>query len=523
MDNEELDNIEINVTAPKGIEYETYLERINLDEEKKKDLESGKGFIVSEPDDDKKAIDNGIKDINSIYSSRFMKTIQDPDAYTDRYSCQCGKLQGKSNEGTVCPYCFTKVVFTDIDFDKTGYIDLKDEYPIIHPMLYLSLCKYIGKANFEAIIEPQIDLDENGNPVKVFSSKLAKSQLKRKATKTRVDNKYAGIGIIGFYEKFDEIMEYFHNKKKGKKEDYYESIMKDKDKVFIHSIPVFTTALRPFKIEGSSFTFEGTNQTYNIMAKQAAKLNDDSLSIYNIAKYRAVTAWRVQDYYNQLCQEIINICKGKKGVIRNLIGGRCNFTGRSIIVPGPKLRPDSVILPYHCLLELLQQTIINIMVKTYGISYNDAYMKFQEAQLKIDPRIKSIIQNIIDTSGVNVLINRNPTINYGSIIAMKCVGINDSYTMSMPLQVLKALAADFDGDCLNIVYIPNDEFWKDAMEIFNPANSMMISRNDGRFNSEYGWFKDMLINSNTLMYMGRDVYSSDQLSRIKDLQRKYAE
>ena len=84
------------------------------------------------------------------------------------------------------------------------------------------------------------------------------------------------------------------------------------------------------------------------------------------------------------------------------------------------------------------------MVKTYGITYNSAYMKFQQAQITDDPKIKSIIQNIINTSGVNVLINRNPTINYGSIIAMHCVGINDSYVMGMPLQVLKALAADFD-------------------------------------------------------------------------------
>lgn len=293
MENDDLENVEINVTAPKGITYETRLVRLNLDKEREKDLKSGKGFIVSEPDDDKKAIDNGIKDKYSIYGSFFMKTIQDPDAYTDRYSCECGMLQGKSNEGTICPHCKTKVIFTDVDFDKTGYIKLKDEYPIIHPMLYLSLSKYIGKSTFESIVEPQIDLDENGNPVQKFSAKLAKSQLKRQRTKTKPDSKYAGIGILGFYEKFDEIMEYFHNKKKGKKEDYYQSIMRDRDKIFIHSVPVYTTALRPFKVEGSNFTYEGTNAIYNMIAKQAAKLNNDKLSIYNIAKFRAVTAWRV--------------------------------------------------------------------------------------------------------------------------------------------------------------------------------------------------------------------------------------
>ena len=72
-------------------------------------------------------------------------------------------------------------------------------------------------------------------------------------------------------------------------------------------------------------------------------------------------------------------------------------------------------------------------------------MRYKQGLLKEDKRIRDIIQNIIDTSGINVLINRNPTINYGSIMAVQCVAINDDYTMGMPLQILATMAADFDG------------------------------------------------------------------------------
>ena len=45
-----------------------------------------------------------------------------------------------------------------------------------------------------------------------------------------------------------------------------------------------------------------------------------------------------------------------------------------------------------------------------------------------------------------VLINRNPTINYGSMLLMKIVDIKndntDQYTMSLPIQILKVLNAD---------------------------------------------------------------------------------
>ena len=380
--------LELNIVYPEGEEFETKLETINLDQEKEIDMARGKGFLIKEPP----VIQKALKRTDSIYSELFTKTLQDPDSYTDRYSCECKFLQGKDYDRMICPKCRTKVQFVGEDFEMTGWITIKDEYAVIHPNLYRSLSKYIGTSTLETILEPEIDLDENGNPVTKFSTKLAKKQAKRKYTKKKSsDETFKGIGLIEFHKRFEEIMEYFRVKNKGKNENYYTYLMANKDKIFTHSIPVYTTALRPFKVEnGSRFTFEGTNAIYNIMAK-----------------YRNILLWRLQYKLNELYNEIVAICEGKKGVIRNLIGGRCGFTSRSVIVPDPRLRIDQVTLSYHSLLELLQQTIINIMVRTYNISYNDAYMRFQQAQEVPDVRIREIIENIINTSGINILINRN--------------------------------------------------------------------------------------------------------------------
>ena len=76
-------------------------------------------------------------------------------------------------------------------------------------------------------------------------------------------------------------------------------------------------------------------------------------------------------------------------------------------------------------------------------------------------------------------------------------------------------------DCLNIIYVPNKKFWESAMEVFNPRNSMMISRNDGTFNNDMNIFKDMIINSNGLINLGRDYYSNEQKQKIKQLKEKY--
>ena len=95
----------------------------------------------------------------------------------------------------------------------------------------------------------------------------------------------------------------------------------------------------------------------------------------------------------------------------------------------------------------MQQVIINILHKSYNMTYNVAYKYLYEHMSIPDNRIVTILEGLIrENNGIDVIINRNPTIALGSILCMKCIGIEFNYTMSMPVTVLKGLAADFDGD-----------------------------------------------------------------------------
>ena len=131
-------------------------------------------------------------------------------------------------------------------------------------------------------------------------------------------------------------------------------------------------------------------------------------------------------------------------------------------------------------------------------------------------RVWNIIQQFINEKGhIPVLINRNPTINYGSIMFMRCIGINDNYTMSIPLQILKPLAGDFDGDVLNILYIINEEFARRAEIVFSPKYAMMISHNDGKFDSSVNHSRDTLIITNSFLLLSRETYTQEELNLIK--------
>ncbi|WP_216369601.1 hypothetical protein, partial [Brevibacillus sp. MCWH] len=96
-----------------------------------------------------------------------------------------------------------------------------------------------------------------------------------------------------------------------------------------------------------------------------------------------------------------------------------------------------------------------------------------------------------------IIINRNPTINYGSLLLMKVVEVKkeykDDYTMSLPIQILRVLNADFDGYVLNIISLKSKKFIKAFDKNFNPRKNMFISRNDGLFNDDFNLFKDQII------------------------------
>ena len=420
----------ISVSYPRSDEFEiaTRLAILDYDEERKSDLMKNNGFVVS----DFKGIKKDLKDPNSIFSSKYGQTLKDLNPYADRYKCDCGFTKSRINFNTICPLCGTKVKYVDDDFSYFGWIILKHDH-YIHPLMYKKIESFIGKKEFDAILEYHREetIDGEVEPFKVVDPA----------------EPYRSAGIKMFEEKFDEIMD-FYLKKKPNKRDLYDHIMKNKDKIFPRSIPVYTTLLRPYDIDGRTFNHEDSNPKFNIINKMATKLNNRDLKVEQSEIVIEELLKSLQDAVMALYEYITNILIGKKGNIRQLFGGRYNFTSRCVIVSDNKLRIDQVKLPYKCLVVWLEPQIKNILVKSYNMGYNQAEEYVFKAQVQPDKTIANIIMSIIHShkEGLPVIINRNPTINYGSLLQMFCVGMNEDmendYTMSIPLQVLPNLAAD---------------------------------------------------------------------------------
>ena len=320
--------ISVNLTYPRSEEYEflTKIEVLDLDLEAKIDIANGTGFEINEPMNSNK---KDMKNINGIYSSRFGQKLGDVSPYADRYSCECGYLKARINHGIECPMCHTKVKYVDDDFKMFGWIILKDEYHIIHPKFYDSLDYIFGESKYNEerkkmkgsrrlknILHYSPEVDQHG-----FATECSFKPDKEP---------FYGIGMIEFYNRFDEILDYYYALN-PKKKPYYDEIIENRNLVFCHSIPVFTTHLRPANIRDCYMYFEPTNGMYNMINKHVHMINNNKRKMNKDPKVKNSELYEVQMKYMELVNEVMNILTGKRGQLRMLVGGRHNFSCRAVI------------------------------------------------------------------------------------------------------------------------------------------------------------------------------------------------
>ena len=406
---DERDVVSTSMTYPHSdnYDYESYIEYIDLDNECKADIASGNGFIIAPSG---RNIKKDLKAEDGLFSPKFGQTLADVNPFIDRYKCRCTDgqgLRGRINAGLRCPKCGHLCEFVDDNFSYFGWMVLKDPFQIIHPAFYKKIDAFLGRGiTIQGVKKTKLEnILDNNDLVTPLSAKALE-------TKQR-DEPFFGIGMVEFVNGFDEIMDFYLRKRPTKKENY-DDIYNHRNIVFTHSIPVFTTLLRPYDIKDGNMTYEPTNAMYTMMNKLVSVINKNTTKIQKSPKIKNQQLYNLQKKFMELYTELETILSGKKGDFRCLLGGRYNFSSRNVIVQNPDLRIDEVTLPVIGLAIMLEQRIKNILCRLYNMSPNEAHELWYKATIEPIPRVTSIIQSIIDNEkskglpGLMLLINRNP-------------------------------------------------------------------------------------------------------------------
>ena len=165
-------------------------------------------------------------------------------------------------------------------------------------------------------------------------------------------------------------------------------------------------------------------------------------------------------------KSLSDMLKGKKGRFRrNLLGKRVDYSGRSVIVVGPKLKLGQCGLPKVMALELFRPFVISKLVE-YGYASNvKGARRFIERQ---PPEVWEVLEEVIQ--GRPILLNRAPTLHRLGIQAFMPQLVEGKAIQLHPL-VCAAFNADFDGDQM-AVHVPLSE-----KAVTEAKELMLASRN----------------------------------------------
>jgi len=175
-------------------------------------------------------------------------------------------------------------------------------------------------------------------------------------------------------------------------------------------------------------------------------------------------------------KSLSDILKGKRGRFRqNLLGKRVDYSGRSVIVVGPKLLLHQCGLPREMGIELFQPFLIRkLLAHGFAHSIGIAKKMIQEGE----PVVWDLLHQLMRQHPI--LLNRAPTLHRLGIQAFQPKLVQGRAILLHPL-VCTAFNADFDGDQM-AVHVPlsvqaRAEAWKllwSRNNILSPATGQPV-------------------------------------------------
>lgn len=428
------------------------------------------------------------------------------------WECHCGKYKRVRHRGIVCERCGVEVTESRVRRHRMGYIKLAA--PVAH-VWYLK-----GIPSYMAILldMPLRDVEQivYFNAYVVLSpgnaENLAYKQLLTEDQWIEIEDQLysedsqltgveVGIGAealqrllqdINLEEEAEKLREEIANSKGQKRAklikrlrviDNFIATGSKPEWMVLTVVPVIPPDLRPMvQLDGGRFATSDLNDLYRrvinrnnrlarlqeILAPEIIVRNEkrmlqeavDAL-IDNGRRGRTVVGTN-----NRPLKSLSDIIEGKQGRFRqNLLGKRVDYSGRSVIVVGPKLKIHQCGLPREMAIELFQPFVIHRLIRQGLVNNIKAAKKLIQRN---DPIVWDVLEEVIE--GHPVLLNRAPTLHRLGIQAFEPILVEGRAIQLHPL-VCPAFNADFDGDQM-AVHVPL------SLEAQAEARLLMLASNN---------------------------------------------
>ncbi len=397
------------------------------------------------------------------------------------YECLCGKYKRLKHRGVVCEKCGVEVTLAKVRRERMGHIDLAS--PVAHIWFLKSLPSRIGLLldmtlrDIERILYFESFVVIDPGMTHLERRQLLTDEQYLEALEENGDEFDARMGAEAVYEllrtldlaaemrQMREEIEGTNSetkiKKLSKRLKLMESLQESGNRpewMILTVLPVLPPELRPLvPLDGGRFATSDLNDLYrrvinrnnrlkrlldliapDIIVRNEKRMLQESVDalLDNGRRGRAITGTNKRPL-----KSLADMIKGKQGRFRqNLLGKRVDYSGRSVIVVGPKLKLHQCGLPKRMALELFKPFV-------YGkLQLRGLATTIKAAKKMVDrgaAEVWDILEDVIREHPV--MLNRAPTLHRLGIQAFEPVLIEGKAIQLHPL-VCTAFNADFDGD-----------------------------------------------------------------------------
>ena len=424
------------------------------------------------------------------------------------YECLCGKYKRMKHKGVLCEKCQVEVIQSKVRRERMGHIELAA--PVAHiwflkapPSSRMGLLLDMTLKDIESILyfERYVVLEPGITPLPKRAL-LTEEQYQQLQADYGADTFTVSIGAEAvrdllaeldlhalraeIRESLEATRSEMKRRKLAKRLRLVESFIRSKNRpewMVLTVVPVIPPELRPLvPLDGGRFATSDLNDLYrrvinrNNRLKRLMQLRAPDIIIRNEKRMlqEAVDALfdnsrrrrPAKGANKRQLKSLSDIVTGKQGRFRqNLLGKRCDYSGRSVIVVGPELLLHQCGLPKKMALELFKPFIYS-KLERYG---HAAAIKNAKRMVELEvPEVWDILEQVIREHPV--LLNRAPTLHRLGIQAFEPVLVEGKAIHLHPL-VCTAFNADFDGDQM-AVHVPL------SVEAQLEARVLMMSTNN---------------------------------------------
>ena len=428
------------------------------------------------------------------------------------WECHCGKYKRVRHRGIVCERCGVEVTESRVRRHRMGYIKLAA--PVTHVWYLKGIPSYMATLldmplrDVEQIVyfNAYVVLDPGNADTLSYKQLLTEDQWieiedQIYSEDSQLEGIEVGIGAEAVQRLLQDIqleteaetLRETIGTAKGQKRaklikrlrviDNFVGTGSQTDWMVLSVIPVIPPDLRPMvQLDGGRFATSDLNDLYRrvinrnnrlarlqeILAPEIIVRNEkrmlqeavDAL-IDNGRRGRTVVGAN-----NRPLKSLSDIIEGKQGRFRqNLLGKRVDYSGRSVIVVGPKLKMHQCGLPKEMAIELFQPFVIHRLIGQGLVNNIKAAKRLIQRN---DPVIWDVLEEVIE--GHPVMLNRAPTLHRLGIQAFEPILVDGRAIQLHPL-VCPAFNADFDGDQM-AVHVPL------SIEAQSEARLLMLASNN---------------------------------------------